>query len=79
VVLMAGVGGLRMSSASSSSRGLTNSRSRTVIRTIITIPPTYSATVNCQPISTHSTRPSSHTRFGEANWNASDDAAEAPF
>ena len=35
--------------------------------------------VNCQPISTHSTSPSSHTRFVEANWNASAEAAEAPF
>src|SRR2546430_2886771 len=47
--------------------------------TIITSPPTYSASVNCQPIRTHSTRPSSHTRFVEANWNASVVAAEAPF
>ncbi len=43
------------------------------------MPPTYSATVNCQPISTQSTSPSSHTRFVEANWNASDEAADAPF
>ena len=42
--------------------------------TIITIPPTYSATVNCQPISTHSTSPSSQTRFVDANWNASAEA-----
>ena len=54
-----------------SSERFTNSRSSTVISTIITIPPTYSATVNCQPISTHKTSPSSHTRFVEANWNAS--------
>src|SRR4051794_36917137 len=27
----------------------------------------------------HSTRPSSQTRFVEANWNASADAADAPF
>src|SRR4051812_37878856 len=46
---------------------------------IITIPPKYSPSVNCHPISTHSTSPSSHTRFVEANWNASADAAEAPF
>ena len=58
---------------------LTNSRRSTVISTIITIPPRYSATVNCQPISTHSTSPSSHTRFVEANWNASAEAALAPF
>jgi hypothetical protein len=62
-----------------SSRGLTNSRSSTVISTIITIPPTYSASANCQPISTHRTSPSSHTRFVDANWNASADAALAPF
>jgi hypothetical protein len=46
---------------------------------IITTPPTYSASANCQPTSTQSTRPSSHTRFVEANWNASADAADAPF
>jgi hypothetical protein len=67
------------SRACSSSCGLTNSRSSTVISTIITIPPTYSASVNCQPISTHSTSPSSHTRLVEANWNASAEAADAPF
>ena len=47
--------------------------------TIITIPPMYSASVNCQSMSTHSTRPSSHTKFVEANWNASAEAADAPF
>ena len=46
---------------------------------IITSPPTYSPSVNCQPRSTHSTSPSSHTRLVEANWKASADAAEAPF
>ena len=35
----------------------TNSRSTAHISAIITMPPTYSASVNCQPISTHSTRP----------------------
>src|SRR5215210_3244676 len=49
------------------------------IRAIITIPPRNSASVNCQPSSTHRTRPSSHTRLVEANWNASADTAEAPF
>ena len=47
--------------------------------TIITIPPRYSASVNCQPIRTQSTSPSSQTRFVEANWKASAEAAEAPF
>ena len=51
----------------------------TAISTIITMPPTYSASVNCQPSSTQSTRPSSQTRLVEANWKASADAAEAPF
>ena len=46
---------------------------------IITMPPTYSASVNCQPISTQRTSPSSQTRFVEANWKASADAADAPF
>ena len=45
---------------------------------IIAAPPTSSASVNCQPIKTHSTTPSSTTRFVEANWNASVAAAEAP-
>src|SRR3954467_6514401 len=49
------------------------------MRTIITMPPRYSASVNCQPISTQRTRPSSQTRLVEANWNASADAADAPF
>ncbi len=35
--------------------------------------------MNCQPSSTHSTSPSSHTRFVDANWKASADAALAPF
>ena len=43
------------------------------------IPPTYSASVNCHPISTQSTRPSSQTRFVEANWKAREVTAEAPF
>ena len=42
-------------------------------------PPRYSASVNCQPISTQRTSPSSQTRFVEANWKASAVAAEAPF
>lgn len=46
---------------------------------ISTSPPTNSANVNCQPISTHITMPSSITRFVEANWNASAEADEAPF
>ena len=49
------------------------------MRAIITRPPRYSARVNCQPMSTHSTRPSSQTRFVEANWKASAETAEAPF
>ena len=35
--------------------------------------------MNCQPISTHRTSPSSQTRFVDENWNASADAALAPF
>ena len=79
-MLVAGVGVAgRARAPRSSSWRLTNRRSSTAIRTIITIPPTYSATVNCQPISTHRTRPSSQTRLVEANWNASAALAEAPF
>jgi hypothetical protein len=47
--------------------------------TISTMPPANSASVNRQPRSTQRTRPSSQTRFVEANWKASADAAEAPF
>ena len=65
--------------AASSSFGDTNSRRVTAMSTISTTPPTYSASVNCQPISTHSTRPSSQTRLVEANWNASMTAADAPL
>ena len=54
-----------------SRRGETNSRSSSAISAIITMPPRYSASVNCQPIRTHSTSPSSQTRFVEANWKAS--------
>src|SRR4051812_7529355 len=67
------------SRARRSSAGETSSRRLTAIRAIITSPPRYSARVNCQPISTHSTSPSSHTRFVEANWKASAVTAEAPL
>ena len=49
------------------------------MRTMRTAPPTNSASVKRQPSRTHSTSPSSQTRFVEANWNASADAADAPF
>ncbi len=67
------------SRASSSSRLDTKARSAMLMSTIMMRPPTYSPSVNCQPMSTHSTRPSSQTRFVEANWKASADTAEAPF
>ena len=35
--------------------------------------------VNCRPMRIHRTRPSSQTRLVEANWKASDEAADAPF
>ena len=54
-------------------------RRQSAISTIITTPPTYSARVNCQPISTQSTSPSSQTRLVEANWKLSAVTAEAPF
>ena len=63
----------------SSNRGETNSLRLTAISTMRMIPPTYSASVNCHPISTQRTRPSSHTRFVEANWKATEVTAEAPF
>jgi len=48
-------------------------------RTIRISPPMNSAAANCQPIRTQSTIPSSNTRFVEANWKASAEAADAPF
>ncbi len=65
--------------ARASSAGETKRRSITAISAIITIPPTNSASVNCQPISTQRTRPSSQTRLVEANWKASAVIAEAPL
>ena len=60
-------------------RGETKRRSSTAISAIRTKPPTNSASVNCQPISTQRTRPSSQTRLVEANWKASAVIAEAPL
>ena len=79
MVLVAGGGLLRVRARPLLRRRVTNARSRSAIRPIITRPPAYSASVNCQPISTQSTIPSSQTRFVEANWNASAQAADAPF
>ena len=42
-------------------------------------PPTNSASANCQPISTSSTRPSSTTRFVEANMKIIAVVKSAPF
>ena len=47
--------------------------------TIMTIPPRYSATVNCHPMSTQRTSPSSQTRLVDAIWKENAEAAEAPF
>src|ERR1700674_5805544 len=44
-----------------------------------TAPPTNSASVKRQPSRIQRTSPSSQTRFVDANWNASADAADAPF
>jgi hypothetical protein len=41
-------------------------------------PPMNSAAANCQPISSHSTMPSSSTRFVEANMNACAAVKSAP-
>jgi hypothetical protein len=67
------------SRACSSSPGETKVRSRIAISAISRNPPTNSASVNCQPIRIQITRPSSQTRLVEANWKASEVAAEAPF
>ncbi len=42
-------------------------------------PPTNSAAVNCHPISTASTMPSSITRLVEANMKTMADMKSAPF
>ena len=41
-------------------------------------PPTNSASANCQPISSHSTMPSSTTRLVEANMNTIAAVKSAP-
>ncbi len=42
-------------------------------------PPTNSAAMNCQPIKTTSTIPSSMTRFVEANMKTIDETKSAPL
>jgi hypothetical protein len=79
VVLVAGVRVRCVLAAPASRRGETNSRNSRVMAAIMSSPPANSASANCQPIRIHRTSPSSHTRFVEANWNASALAAEAPF
>ena len=49
------------------------------ISTIRKIPPTNSASVNCQPMKIQMTIPISKTRFVEANWKTIADAKLAPF
>ena len=56
-----------------------NVRSSSALTVISTAPPTNSASVNCQPSRIQITRPSSKTRFVEANWKAIALAALAPF
>ena len=58
------------SRASRSSPGFRNRRNSTASTTIMIGPPTNSASVNCQPNSSHRITPSSSTRFVEPNWNA---------
>ena len=65
--------------ASSTSRGVRKLRSNRARTTIITGPPTNSAAVNCQPSSSPRMRPSSITRFVEANWNAIAEVKLAPL
>ena len=80
VMLVAGLSVLRVPSRSLLQRAARRTAAAvTAISTIITIPPTYSASVNCQPSRTQRTSPSSQTRLVEANWKASAVAAEAPF
>jgi hypothetical protein len=49
------------------------------MRTIREMPPTNSASVNCQPRKIHMTMPISKTRFVDANWKAIAVARLAPF
>src|SRR4051794_9132821 len=46
--------------------------------TIINTPPTYSANVNCQPMSSHIMAPISITRLVEAIWKAMTEVKFAP-
>src|SRR4029453_11683559 len=50
--------------------GVSVRRNTNARNTIMIGPPTNSASVNCQPISSQRITPSSITRFVEANWNA---------
>jgi len=66
------------SRAASSSPTSTTLGSTTARTPIMRKPPRNSATANCQPMSSHSTIPSSTTRFVLANMNTIDDVKSAP-
>ena len=73
----AGPGSSRSRAASSSTAGKTRGASSTNSM-IMMAPPTNSASPNCQPISSHSTMPSSRTRLVLANMNTIDAVKSAP-
>src|SRR6266508_3872901 len=65
--------------AAVTSRGRSVARNTSASSTIISGPPTNSATVNCQPTSTARMMPSSITRLVEANWKAIAAVKSAPL
>ncbi len=65
--------------ASASSFRVMKSRTPSHIIAIRKIPPTNSASVNCQPMKIQRTIPISKTRFVEANWKTIAVAKLAPF
>jgi hypothetical protein len=65
--------------ASSTSRRVRKRRKSSARKTIISGPPTYSPSVNCQPSTSAITMPSSTTRFVDASSNAIAEVKSAPF
>ena len=65
--------------ALATSSGVRNTANRTARKTIISGPPTNSASVNCHPIKTARMMPSSMTRLVDANSKAIADVKSAPL
>src|SRR5207244_9351197 len=65
--------------ASATNSGVRNRANRIARKTIISGPPTNSASVNCHPIKTARMMPSSMTRLVDANSKAIADVKSAPL